>query len=220
MAHQAHNIPWNLLASNLHWRTTSRRAHSVTNLCPRMKQDQGKELTYFIEAFIRNINDHSLCERRKYPSVYEAVDSTEVILDSATVQKIALTVRKWRSYGFGPRCPSGICQVAQEECQCVPIPNEERMASAFLRPPGPRYGYQFFDWNREGFFNVEVVKTLLLHGEMDTILRVCALPGVSLREWWSNSECMCAVGPSPVESHFSRRHDVSLGSSTITSCTN
>lgn len=197
MAHQAHNIPWSLLASNLHWSTISRRAHSITNLRPSMKPDQGKELTYFIEAFIRTIKDHSLCERKKYPSVYEAVDPTEVILDSATVQKITPTVRKWRSYGFEGRCPSGICRVAQhkEECQCIPIPDEERTASAFLRPPGPRYCYHFFSFNREAFFNVEVVKTLLLHGEMDTILRVCALPGVGLWQWWSDSECMCTVSP-------------------------
>lgn len=197
MAHQAHNIPWNLLASNLHWSTISRRAHSVTNLRPSMKPDQGKELTYFIEAFIRTIDDHSICERKKYPPHYEAVDSTEVILDSATVQKITPTVRKWRSYGFEGICPSGICEVARykEDCQCIPIPDEERTASAFLRPSGPRYCYHFFDFNREAFFNVEVVKTLLLHGEIGTILRVCALPGVSLQQWWSDSECMCTVSP-------------------------
>ncbi|CRG91206.1 hypothetical protein PISL3812_08254 [Talaromyces islandicus] len=189
MAHQAHNIPWSLLASNLHWSTV----HGVTNLRPSMKPNQGKEITHFIEAFIRTIDDHSACERKKYPSTYEPADPSDVILDSAVVQRITPTVRKWRSYGFEGRCPGGICKVTEykEECQCIPIPDEERKASAFLRPPGQRYCYQFFSLNHEAFFNVEVVKTLLLYGEMDAILRVCALPGVGLKNWWSDSECQC-----------------------------
>jgi hypothetical protein len=160
-----------------------------------MKPNQGKEITHFIEAFTRTIDDHSVCERKKYPSTYEPTDPTDIILSSATVQKITPTVRRWRSYGFEGRCPSGICKVAQykEECQCIPIPDEERKASAFLRPPGPRYCYQFFNLNSEAFYNVEVVKTLLLYGEMDTILRVCALPGVRLEEWWCDRECMDTV---------------------------
>ncbi|GFF40610.1 hypothetical protein IFM46972_06266 [Aspergillus udagawae] len=161
-----------------------------------MKPNQGKELTYFIKAFIRTIDDHSVCEGKKFPSLYGPADPTEAILDSATVQKITPTVRRWRSYGYGlqRRCPSGICKVDQykEECQCIPIPNEEKKASAFLRPPGSRHCYQFWYENSEPFFNVEVVKTLLLHGEIDTILRVCALPGVGLERWWRDGECQCA----------------------------
>ncbi|KAJ6020776.1 hypothetical protein N7540_006280 [Penicillium herquei] len=180
MAHQAHNIPWSLLASNFHWSTLgcSNAIKNVTNLRPSMKPNQGKELTYFIEAFARNIEDHSLCERKKYPLLYEPADPTDLILDSALVQRISPTVRKWRSYSFGRRsskCPDGICD-----------------ASAFLRPPGDRTCYHFPDNDTSGvFYNIELTKTLILHGGMDAILRVCALPGVRLQEWWENRECPC-----------------------------
>ncbi|KAJ5783045.1 hypothetical protein N7457_004819 [Penicillium paradoxum] len=193
MAHQAHNIPWSLLASNFHWSTTSRRTHRVTNLYPNMKPNQGKEITHFIEAFIRNIDDHSVCERKKYPATYEPADPTDIILGPEIVQKISPTVRRWRSYGCRGKCPSGICEVAKstDVCRCTPIPDEEKKASAFLRPFGPRDCYKFFELNGEAFYNLEVVKTLLLYGEMDTILRVCALPGVNLEKWWCERECMC-----------------------------
>ncbi|KAJ5624598.1 hypothetical protein N7510_000907 [Penicillium lagena] len=194
MAHQAHNIPWSLLTSNLYWNTHSRGAYSFTNLRPRMKPNQGKELTYFIKAFTRTIDEHSVCERNKYPSTYDPADPADVILDAVTVQKITPTVRRWRSYGFEGRCPSGICLVAQykEECQCVPIPDEEKRVSAFIRHSGySRQCYQFFIENSKAFFNVEVMKTLLLHGEMDAILRACALPGVCLEQWWRDSQCQC-----------------------------
>lgn len=191
MAHQAHNIPWTLLSSNLHWAT----AHGVTNLRPRMKPNQGKEITHFIEAFMRTINEHSATERKKYSDTYDPTPPTEYILDDAVVKKITPTVRKWRSYGYGlqGKCPSGVCQVAhyKAECQCIPIPDEERKAAAFVRPRGMRHCYEFFDDNSDAFFNIEVVKTLLLHGEIDAILRACALPGISLKFWWQDSECQC-----------------------------
>lgn len=44
MVHQAHNIPWSLLTSNLYWTTKFRGAYSFTNLRPKMKPSQGKEL--------------------------------------------------------------------------------------------------------------------------------------------------------------------------------
>lgn len=196
MAHQAHNIPWSLLASNLYWTTKFRGAYSITNLRPKMEPNQGKELTYFIKAFIRTIEEHSVCERNKYPATYDPADPADIILDPVTVQKITPTVRRWRSYGCDRgRCPNGVCRVARykEECQCIPIPDEEKRASAFLRPSGQRHCYDFFDMNAEAFFNVEVVKTLLLYGEMHTILRACALPGVCLKQWWCDRECQCSV---------------------------
>ncbi|KAJ5771937.1 hypothetical protein N7520_002466 [Penicillium odoratum] len=195
MAHQAHNIPWSLLASNLHWSKTSHHGRGVTNLRPSMKPNQGKELTYFIEAFIRTISDHSVCERKKFPSQYAPVDPTDVILEPVTVQKITPTVRKWRNHGFRGMCPSCICPVWKgEECRCIPIPDEAKKASAFLRPTYVRYCYEPYKETLHVFFNVEVVKTLLMHEEMGTILRICALPELDLKRWWTDY-CECGLCP-------------------------
>ncbi|KAJ5726968.1 hypothetical protein N7493_005995 [Penicillium malachiteum] len=174
MAHQAHNIPWSLLASNLHWSTVGgpNAIKNVTNLRPSMKPNQGKELTYFVEAFARNIEDHSLCEREKYPLLYEPADPTDLILDSALVQKITPTVRKWLSEEDQTNFPMEFAMYITTKRNANVFPSRMKREK---------------HWH----FCGRLVKTLILHDEMNAILRVCALPGVRLQEWWENSECPC-----------------------------
>lgn len=47
--------------------------------------------------------------------------------------------------------------------------------------------------HEKAFFNLEVVKTLLLYSEIDPILRVCAHPRVQLERWWTCGGCFCEV---------------------------
>ncbi|KAL3485537.1 hypothetical protein BJX62DRAFT_242893 [Aspergillus germanicus] len=107
MAHQAHNIPWALLSSHLKYSHANQCPCGVTNLHPRMQPNQGKELTFFINAFIRNIKEHSTCERKKYPAHYEPPSSDEIIIDERTARKIAPTIRRvkthlnWENTGRG-----------------------------------------------------------------------------------------------------------------------
>ncbi|KAK3898227.1 hypothetical protein C8A05DRAFT_19145 [Staphylotrichum tortipilum] len=195
MAHQASNIPWNVLASNLHWSELKHPGHGDLHL--RFKPDQGKKLHYFVEAFIRNIREHSYTARKQYPEHYNPPLPEEVILDDAVVCKITPTVRRWRAQRKHPgfcRCGSGILRSEETEhkCECpIPIPPEERTAAAFYRRYEPNRCYMFFETNGKAFYNLEIVKTLLLYGEMDTIFRVCAYPGVDLRTWWSMYQCYC-----------------------------
>lgn len=200
MAHQATNIPWGVLASNLKWR----RARKIGNggLHFRFKPQQGKELHYFVEAFIRNVRNHAQTSRKKYPDTYEATHPDGIILDDAVVRKISPTIRLWLAQErersllqpsvdstHGGPCP----YTGDERCQ-YPIPCEERKASSFCREYRLNPCYRFFEDNGKGFFNQEIVKTLLLYGEMDAILRVCAIPNVCLREWWSVPPCYDLVG--------------------------
>jgi hypothetical protein len=86
-----------------------------------------------------------------------------------------------------------ICQhKAATECQC-PIPYEERRASSFYRRYHLNACYRFPQDNGKAFLNLEIVKTLLLHGEMDVIFRVCASPSVDLGTWWDMFTCYCNV---------------------------
>lgn len=41
---------------------------------------------------------------------------------------------------------------------------------------------------------MEVFKTLLLHGEMDTIFSICANPNTAVRSWWQALKCFCGDG--------------------------
>lgn len=60
-----------------------------------MKLNQAKELTHFVNAFVKNLNEHSICELKKYPH-YDPPQPSDVILDDAIVRKILPTVRRWR----------------------------------------------------------------------------------------------------------------------------
>lgn len=195
MAHQAHNIPWTLLASNLRWVHSSPIGHCL-ELRPDRKPQRGKQLMYFLEAFARNIEEHSVCERRKYADKYDPPDVDDVIVDEATATKISRTVQRWRQRpkkGFLQRhwgCPAAR---GFEECECHVIPEDNRRAAAFLLKYEYNPCYQFWSYNNNYFFNLEIIKTLLLHGEMDPIFRVCAHPRMDLDNGWEMDECGCGV---------------------------
>ncbi len=193
MAHQASSIPWNVLASNLLWSEAKHPGHGDLHL--RFKPDQGKQLNYFVEGFVRNIREHASTSRQKYPTHHDPPHPDAVILDDATVSKIAPTVRRWRAQ-LQRWHNDIIFNRERGESQVpipVPVPEEERRASAFYRSYHENPCYGFFRVNGEAFFNLELVKTLLLYGEMDVLFSVCAHPGVDLRTWWSKGRCPCSV---------------------------
>lgn len=236
MAHQAHNIPWSLLASNLEWKTPTPWNNFATNLYPRMKPNQAKELTHFVDAFVKNLNEHSICERKKYPK-YDIPEPSDIILDDAIVQRISPTVRRWleNPWSSASQCPS--CrksyrkprhddQVQVVYCKCEPVPQQERLMSAFLRDP-----HLPFDWGHgnedssdEAIFNIQLLFTLLLYGEMESILRICAHPGNHLK-FWIHAEYSLGVSyyylsrsqPSNVQRNFGA-NSYELGISTAYFC--
>jgi len=200
MAHQTAHIPWNVLASNLLWSEAKHLGNGDLHL--RFQPDQGKKLEYFVEALVRSIGEHSSTSRKKYPEHYDPPHPDDIILDDATASKIAPTVRRWCASGemreyLEDRC-RGDDSAAAEEGRAKwnlndVIPDEERRAAAFYRSYRGNDCFDFFDENGEAFFNLEVVKTLLLYGEMDIIFRVCANPDVDLGTWWRMGTCDCGV---------------------------
>lgn len=202
MAHQAHNIPWTLLASSLKWAKgepgngrSQSSSHEATNLRSRGKPNQGKEIAHFVEAFVRTIDEHSACERKKYPEVYDSPSPEDIILDDRIVAKITPTVRRLRNYRRDSHCLSNACWLKYHghECRCIPIPDEVRKMSGFLLSYEENPCYAFFDYNRDAFFRLQLVETLILYGEMDAVLRICAHPEIGLKDWWLLSDCYCNV---------------------------
>ena len=49
--------------------------------------------THFVNAFVRTLDECSVCERKKYPKHYDIPEPSDVILDDAIVRKISPTVR-------------------------------------------------------------------------------------------------------------------------------
>lgn len=204
--HQPHSIPWEDLTSNLEWVAASPCHENGTNLHPRFKANQGKKLTRFVNAFARNVDEQATRARREYPEEYDPPDNNDIILDDDVVRRITPAVHRmrldwdWNENDFDPPDKAyhgtpAICRHRGAEsaaCGC-PVPYEERRASAFLRQYSSNDCYCFFVENQDAYFNIEVVKTLLMHGEMDPILRVCCHPAVDLESWWEMRQCMCMV---------------------------
>lgn len=192
MAHQAHNIPWALLSSNLRWVAGSCHC-GACDFHPRFKANQGKDLTHFAKAFARNVEEHSICDRRKYPEKYDPPSSTTVVVDGKTAAKISPTVRRWRSHReLG--CGGKSCQYERgSNCQCPVLPDEERTVSAFCRQHQYAQSYQSLRQRKAGLFNLELVKTLILYGDIGPILRACTHPDVAIRSWWEVDEFCCGV---------------------------
>jgi len=200
MAHQAHNIPWTVLARNLKWSPSSNCDGRATNLHFRCKPHQGRELTYFVEAVLKNIDEHSKTERKKCAETYNAPAPDDIVLSDDVVRRISPTV--WR---LRQRCDScagleveatynpKLCQHREgPRCKC-PVPYQERKMASFLRKHVYRGCYQFWNNNKEAFLTAELTKTLLLYGEMDTLLLICAHPEIGLESWWNAFQCQCVV---------------------------
>ncbi|PCG93600.1 Hypothetical protein PENO1_040590 [Penicillium occitanis (nom. inval.)] len=197
MAHQTHNIRWDALTSCLKvYSPDVPIKEKPINLYLRFDNDQDKNISQFVTSFVDNIKEHTACERKKHPATFDIPNKNDLILGDAVTKKITPLVHRWRqSHGWDlstkshdkkkplpsllPKlCTHGDDKAAAAEegfgCRCV-LPLHERKASAFLRQYCPNDCREFYDKNGAAFYNIEVVKTLILYGEMEPILRGCDL---------------------------------------------
>lgn len=217
MAHQAHNIPWQVLAANLkpvfRKYDGADRENFKSNFYLCSKPQQAKELNHFVKAFAKNIQGHTRCERKKYTETYDPPAASDVPLNDDIVKKLNPTVlrlrqrtfehntevdaltRAYEQLGLTNSTGSLCCHEDSEpgfKCRCA-IPRGERNVAAFLRRYRHNDCYQFLNVNAEAFYNLEVAKLLLLYGEMDIILRICAHPDVDYRAWHNVGPCYDSV---------------------------
>lgn len=213
MAHQTHNIRWDALTSCLRvYSPDVPIKERPVNLYFRFEDNQDENISRFVTSFVNNIKEHTACERKKYPAAFDIPDKNDLILGDNITKKITPLVHKWRqTYNWDlvakpprdktkPTTPSLRKLCAHDdndkeesfECGCV-IPFQERKASAFLRQYQRNDCREFWDKNTRSFYNIEVVKTLILYGEMEPILRVCGHPDVDFAKWESQCQCFCMV---------------------------
>ncbi|ENH69896.1 hypothetical protein FOC1_g10009401 [Fusarium oxysporum f. sp. cubense race 1] len=203
MAHHAEKLPWEALASVFELRRTNPCQHGAYNLHARIQPDSKTKLTNFVQIFMQNVAEDAAQQRKQYPEKYDVPDENEVIISDEAATKIESTVWRWHPEEywpdddddldvFKPPTAGKLCPHIDEsdKCGCV-LPFRERKMSAFQRQQIPNDCYEFDTYNLESFRNVEVVKTLILHGEMDPILRSCAYEGSHLAKWWEHQECQC-----------------------------
>lgn len=201
MAHQAHAIPWNVLASNLKLIIApDLPREQPANFYLRGKSRQAKELAYFAEAFARNVAEHTRSERKKYTESYGEPEPDDLLLSDEVIRKIGPTISRIRHrlqtkrVGHGKHLDNYHLELCESQparhdlnastvCLANLIPSAQRTASAFTQT------FEYLDWLDNdtpafwAYFNMELVKVLILRGEMAPILRACAIPDNNLLSW-------------------------------------
>ncbi|CAH0020754.1 unnamed protein product [Clonostachys rhizophaga] len=202
--HQPDRVPWNTLVSNLQYDPLIACKNGRANLKFRFQHKQGISLNYFVDSLIQFINEQADELRRTFPENYEIPSSDDVVISDEVVMRILPLVHAWRSHcwnGISDKHEMGImnetieselCLHAEhdKECKCA-LPLKERKMAAFLRQYEENDCYCFMQVNGEAFFNLEITKTLLIQGEIETILNIFLHPNVDYSEWWNQAECHC-----------------------------
>ncbi|PWY91898.1 hypothetical protein BO94DRAFT_555062 [Aspergillus sclerotioniger CBS 115572] len=178
MAHQPHDICWDVAASRLTYRSPeSIDSEYPTNFYVLVEPKEIRELHAFAESFARNIEEHTQNERQKYKETYEPPSPDDVIVDDRIARKITPTVNKWRrayNWEFADGIKEGkqICQHYHTDritdCGCA-LPFRKRKASAFFPP---------------GFYNLQLLETLLTY--------VCSYPDTGYERWKRINACRCS----------------------------
>ncbi|KAF2463437.1 uncharacterized protein BDR25DRAFT_319960 [Lindgomyces ingoldianus] len=173
MAHQSHSLPWQTLADNFKFVHTNARYHGRTNLYPCFKHGQGNQLQHFARVFATLLNDFSTQERAKYPAFYTPPESDEVFISDASVSRIAKTVKEYKAHSW----LYGDIHRPED----LALRPEERRIQFWITniQDGSRYPPQSVHEM------LELLKTLLLWGEMDPLFRLAAHSDVWLPRVWS-----------------------------------
>ncbi|KAK7216187.1 hypothetical protein V2G26_004190 [Clonostachys chloroleuca] len=202
--YQPDRVPWNMLVSNLQYDPQIACKNGRSNLKFRFQHNQGESLNYFVDSLIRAINAQADELRRTFPKNYKLPSSDDVVISDEVAMRILPLVHAWRSHcwnGISGKHEMGITNDAVEselcshaehdkDCKCA-LPLKERKMAAFLRQYEENDCYCFMQVNGEAFFNLEITKTLLIQGEIDTILNIFSHPDVDYSEWWNQAECHC-----------------------------
>ncbi|RBQ69444.1 hypothetical protein FVER14953_05600 [Fusarium verticillioides] len=189
----------------LELRRTNPCQHDAYNLHALIQPSSRGKLVNFVDIFAQSIAEDAAQQRKQYPQEYEVPGGNEVIISDEATTKIESTVRRWHPESYWPdddgevdpetfKQPTSkeLCPHTNESdiCGCV-LPYKERMMSAFQRPQVQNDCFKFDTENLESFRNLKVVQSLILHGEMDPVLRSCAYEECQLAKWWEHRECYC-----------------------------
>jgi hypothetical protein len=175
MAHQAHNIPWETFSSNFKFTSISSKHQGKTNLFPLHKPHQAKQLNYFVNAFVKSLEEFTRTERAKYPAEYTPPGRDEEIIPPAVARKIANTVKKYSE--TNRHC--GECW----PCTCPFELEGWTRTSRWIDGHPDCKGGGYIHNN-----SVELTKTLLIHSELDILLRLVSHPELSLASGWTFSQ--------------------------------
>ncbi|KAF5233898.1 hypothetical protein FANTH_12405 [Fusarium anthophilum] len=199
MTHHENQLPWEDLASVFQLKHTNTCQHGAYNLHVLAHPDSKTKLVNFLNAFIQSVTEDSTRQRKQYPQKYRVPNEDEVIISDEVAARITPTVRRWHPEKYSPSkdehfetfqqpCLKGLCIHTNESdtCGCA-LPFKERKMAAFQRDKIETDCHEFEKYNEEAYRNLNVVRTLILHGDMDAVLRSCAYKGSHLSDWWQET---------------------------------
>ncbi|CAI6332587.1 unnamed protein product [Periconia digitata] len=170
MAHQAHAIPWHTLADHLKFTPNNSRYLDITNLYPRCKPDQGKQLQHFARVFASVLTEYSVVERRKYAAEYTAPEDSEVIISDTTAKNIEKVMREYTK-----------AKIKQDpDAEKDPLRPRKRTIEPWIDSST----YNDCHPCDSLLETDELLRTLILYGEMDTVFRIACHPQVRLTKMW------------------------------------
>ncbi|KAJ4290405.1 hypothetical protein N0V90_010621 [Kalmusia sp. IMI 367209] len=177
MAHQVHSIPWQTLADNLKYMHMSPHNNGSTNLYLRKnRQGQAKQLQHFVRGFSRAVAAYSIIERKKYNAEPTPPEQDEILISDDTMKKMSRTVRQYKTDSV--RFSAGSHELDEV------LTWNERTAKDFIAETSACEGDMHC-----GLRDVcELSKTLLLYGEMNTLLRLAIHPGIRFWKLWDEDQ--------------------------------
>ncbi|CAG5158138.1 uncharacterized protein ALTATR162_LOCUS5002 [Alternaria atra] len=182
MAHQAHIIPWQTLVDNLKYKHCNPRNHGITNLYLRnTRPHQEKELQYFVGGFDRALSKYSAIERKKYDVLVVPPQLDDKVISEDAIKKMARTVLRYKGKLDTTHTSDSLGGVLSSfEC------TTRRFVSDTY--PGDS---EMCDCIHDA---CEQTKAMLLHGEMDSLLRLAAHPSVYFHKFWDENQYANAQG--------------------------
>jgi hypothetical protein len=170
MAHQAHNLPWTLLADNFKFVHSNSRYDNRTNLYPCFKPGQGKQLQHFAKVFARTINDFSVQECKNFtrPEDMTPLEPDEPFISEASAARIAkVTKGDSNSSKYSAKCPN-----LTDAERCIRYWFIELTEASYPYPDASLM--ELLEW----------IKALVLYGDMEPLFRLAAHPHVQLQDVW------------------------------------
>ncbi|KAF2741217.1 hypothetical protein EJ04DRAFT_507071 [Polyplosphaeria fusca] len=172
MAHQAHSIPWHIVADNfefIHWNP---HFYGSTNLYLRNKPEMGKQLGHFTRVFARALADYSVIERKKYDADPAIPDLDEIIISEDAVKRMSKTVQQYKTEFPARSSPDDVLSLYK------------RTARLFVDETTASEG----DMHNSLFDVCEQTKTMIMYGEMDTLFRLATHPRVWFGRLWDEDQ--------------------------------
>jgi hypothetical protein len=197
MAHQTDNIPWELLSSTLKFIPRSEQQEAQTDLFPCNEEGASKIVDQFVRNFVQTLQDGAKEESAKYPTSYDAPMIDDIVITSDDEKLVRGMIQRCRHEYYRSIPYQKCCSRKKAKdgmCSICPLTSNNQDMSLWLQDNCDRCGcccqtYRHYE-------TTKLIKILILHNRIDTLLRISAHPKIDLGGRW---RWECADGGQPVQ---------------------